>query len=184
MSGLEVVAAIASIIALVDFSQKVLARSAGLRASRTDIGDAFQSINELLPPISNAVKRTKERIESKEIDEETCTALVPTHRGVERTLGELKTVLKKFTPEENASKVELIWKAGMSVFQDKKVRGILQRLHEYVGVLILSHAEAANAGTFSGCVLTEKMPQPAVARWWRASRIIDPLYSRRPDGKS
>lgn len=153
MSGLEVISDIANIIALVDFSQKVLARAAELRANGKDVGEAFLCINDLLPPISHAVQRTKERIDSKEIDEDTCTALVPIHRGVERTLGELKTVLKKYTPEENASKVEVLWKAGKSVFQEKKVRGILQRLHEYVGVLTLSHAEAANARTFSS---TEK----------------------------
>jgi hypothetical protein len=40
-----------------------------------------------------------------------------------------------------------------SVFQEKKVKGVRQRLHEYVGVLTLSHAEAADAGNLS---LTEK----------------------------
>jgi hypothetical protein len=149
MSGLEVIAAITSIISLVEFSQKVLARAAELRASGKDVGEAFQCINDLLPPISHVVKRTRERIDSKEIDEETCTALIPIHLGVERTLKELKTVLKKYTPGEGASKVEVFWKAGKSVFQEKKVKGILQRLHEYVGVLTLSHAEAANAGNFS-----------------------------------
>jgi N-terminal domain on NACHT_NTPase and P-loop NTPases len=149
MSGLEVIAAVTSIIALVEFSQKVLARAAELRASGKDVGEAFQCINELLPPISRAVKNTKERIDSKEIDEETCRALIPIHRGVERTLKELRTVLVKYTPGEGASKVEIFWKAGKSVFQEKKVKGILQRLHEYVGVLTLSHAEAANAGNFS-----------------------------------
>jgi hypothetical protein len=153
MSGLEVIAAIASIIALVDFSQKVLDRAGALRVSGKDVGDAFQSINDLLPPISSAVKRTEERINNKEIDEETCTALVPIHRGVKRTLEELKTVLEKYTPGEGASKVEVLWKAGKSVFREKKVKGILQRLHEYVSVLTLSHAEAASAGTFSS---TEK----------------------------
>jgi hypothetical protein len=148
MSGLEVIAAITSIIALVEFSQKVLARAAQL-ASGKDVGEAFQCINDLLPPINHAVKRTKERIDSEEIDEETCAALIPIHRGVERTLEELRTVLKKYTPEEGASKVQVLWKAGKSVFQEKKVKGILQRLHEYVGVLTLSHAEAANAGNFS-----------------------------------
>lgn len=143
------IAAITSIIALVEFSQKVLARAAELHASGNDVGDAFQSINDLLPPISHAVKRTKERIDKKEIDEETCTALVPIHRGVERTLRELETVLKKYTPKEGASKAEILWKFRKSVFQEKKIKGILQTLHEYVGVLTLSHAEAANAGTFS-----------------------------------
>ena len=54
------------------------------------------------------------------------------HRGVERTLKELATILKKFTPEESASKLEVFWKAGKSVFQEKKVKGVQQRLHEYV----------------------------------------------------
>jgi N-terminal domain on NACHT_NTPase and P-loop NTPases len=153
MSGLEVIAAITSILALVEFSQKVLVRAAQLRAGRKDIGDAFQCINDLLLPINQAVKRTKERIDKKEIDEDTCIALVPIHRGVERTLEELSNVLKKYTPEDGASRAEVLWKAGKGVFQEKKVKGILQRLHEYVGVLTLSHAEAANAQSFSS---TEK----------------------------
>jgi len=149
MSGLEVIAAIASIIALVEFSQKVLVRAAQLRAGGKDIGDAFQCIDDLLPPITHAVKRTKERIDNKEIDEDTCIALLPIHRGVERTLEELSNVLKKYTPEDGASKVEVLWKAGKGVFQEKKVKGVLQRLHEYVSVLTLSHVEAANAHNFS-----------------------------------
>ena len=149
MSGLEVIAAIASIIALVEFSQEVLVRAAQLRAGGKDIGDAFQCIDDLLPPITHAVKRTKERIDNKEIDEDTCIALLPIHRGVERTLEELSNVLKKYTPEDGASKVEVLWKAGKGVFQEKKVKGVLQRLHEYVSVLTLSHVEAANAHNFS-----------------------------------
>ena len=125
MSGLEVIAAIASIVALVEFSQKVLVRTAQLRAAGKDIGDAFQCINNLLPPITLAVKRTKERIDKKEIDEETCTALLPIHRGVERTLEELSNILRKYTPEDGASKVEVLWKAGKGVFQEKKVKGVL-----------------------------------------------------------
>ncbi|RFU35064.1 hypothetical protein B7463_g1296, partial [Scytalidium lignicola] len=149
MSGLEVIASIASIVALVEFSQKVLVRAAQLRAVGKDIGDAFQCINDLLPPITHAVERTKKRIDNKEIDEETCKALLPIHRGVERTLEELSKVLRKYTPEDGASKVEVLWKTGKGVFQEKKVKGILQRLHEYVGVLTLSHVEAANAQDFS-----------------------------------
>jgi hypothetical protein len=153
MSGLEVVSIIANIIALVDFSQKVLARAAELRAEGKDVGDAFLGINEMLPPINFAVKRTRERIESGEIDEETSKSLLPIHQGVERTLGELKTTLDKFTPNADASTLTILWKATRSAFQEKKVRGVQQRLHEYVGVLTLSHAEAANANNFS---LTEK----------------------------
>jgi hypothetical protein len=149
MSGLEVVAAIASIIALVEFSQKVLVRASQLRAAEQDIGNTFQQINELLPPITHAVKRTKERIDNEEIDKETCIALLPIHRGVERTLEELNDILQKYTPENGASKVEVLWKAGKGVFQEKKVKGVLQRLHEYVGVLTLSHVEAATIQNFS-----------------------------------
>ena len=140
---------ITSIISLVEFSQKVLVRATQLRAGGKDIGDTFQCINDLLPPISHAVKRTEERINNKEIDEDTCTALIPIHRGVQRTLEELSSVLKKYTPEDGASKVEALWKAGKGIFQEKKVKGVLQRLHEYMGVLILSHAEAANSQNFS-----------------------------------
>ncbi len=143
------IAAISSIITLVDFSQKVLARAAELRANGKDIGKAFLCINDLLPPINHAVKRTKDRIESGEIDEETCKTLIPIHLGVERTLKELEIMLKRFTPEEGASKLEVFWKSGKSVFQEKKVKGIQQSLHEYVAVLTLSHAEAANAGNLS-----------------------------------
>ena len=143
------IGAISSIVSLIEFSQKVLARAAELGANRNDVGEAFLSINALLPPINRAVKRTKERIKSGEIDDETCTSLIPIHRDIERTLKELEAILKKFAPKEGASKLEVFWKAGRSVFQEKKGKGILQRLHEYVGVLTLSHAEAADAGNLS-----------------------------------
>lgn len=149
MSATDVVGAIASIIALVEFSQKVLARAAEFRASGKEIGVTFQGIANLLPPITRAVNRTKERIEKGEIDATTCTALVPTHRGIERTLEELRTILNKYTPDDGASKVEVLWKAGKGVFQEKKVKGVQQRLLEYVAILTLSHAEAADAGNFS-----------------------------------
>jgi len=86
MSGLEVIAVVTSIIALVEFSQKVLTRAAELRASGKDVGEAFQCIHDLLPPISHAANRTKARIESREIDEAACAALIPIHQGVERTV--------------------------------------------------------------------------------------------------
>ena len=153
MSALGEIAVIASIITLVDFSQKVLARAFELRASRKGVGEAFTDIHNLLAPIDRAVKRTKERIESKEIDERTCKALLPTLRGVDSTLKELKTLLQKCIPGTGASNIEFLWKAGKSVFQEKKVKGILRTLHEYVSVLTFSHAEAGDAGNFSS---TEK----------------------------
>ena len=149
MSGLEVIAAITNIITLVEFSQKVLVRAVELRGSGKEIGGVFQSISDILPPINHAVKRIKERIDNKEIDADTCIALIPIHRGVERILEELSIVLEKYTPDKGGSKVEVLWKAGKGVFQEKKIKGILQRLHEYIVVLTLSHTEAASAIGFS-----------------------------------
>lgn len=76
MSGLEVVSIIVNIIALVDFSQKVLAWAAELRVEKKDVREAFLGINEMLPPINFVVKRTRERIESGEVDEETSKSLL------------------------------------------------------------------------------------------------------------
>jgi hypothetical protein len=149
MSGLDVISVIANIIALVDFSQKILARAAELHASGQDVGEAFIGINNMLPPINRTIKKTKERIENGEIDEETAKSLLPVHQGVERTLEELKIILDKFSPKADAPKWDVLWKATRSVFQEKKVKGILQRLHEYVGILTLSHAELASAGNLS-----------------------------------
>jgi hypothetical protein len=121
MSGLEeVISVIANIIALIDFSQKVLARAAELRANGKDVGEAFLGINGMLPPINHAVNRTKDRIKSGEIDEETSKSLLPIHRCVERTLQELKTVLNKFTPEEGAPRWEVFWKAGGAYSRKRK----------------------------------------------------------------
>ena len=142
MSGLEVLSIVANILQLLDFSQKILSRAVELRAGK-DVGDAFLGINDMLPPIRHAVNNTKKRIDNKEIDEETSKALLPTHRGVERVLEDLKTILAKFTLEADASKWEVVWKATRSVRQEKKVKDIQETLMRYVGVLTLSHAEAA-----------------------------------------
>lgn len=64
-------------------------------------------MNDLPPPIKYAVKKTKERIKSAEIDDETCRSLIPIYRGVERTLKGLKKISKKITLKEDALKWEI-----------------------------------------------------------------------------
>lgn len=149
MSGLEVLSIVANILTLVDFSQKILARAAELRGNGEDVREAFVSIDAMLPPISLAVRKTTERIDKGEIDDETVKALVPIHQAVERTLKDLEAILIKYTPEADASKREILWKAAKSVFQEKKLKDVQQKLHEYVGVLTLSHAQALTAGNLS-----------------------------------
>lgn len=150
MSVSDVVSIISSIITLVDFSQNVLNRAAILGTNRENTQDPFRAIHALLPPISGAIRRTKERIVTGEINEETSKELIPIHSGVERILKELKNILEKCTPKEGASRAEVLWKAGKSALQEKKVNGILQRLTEsYVSVLTLSYIEVTREGAFS-----------------------------------
>ena len=59
-----------------------------------------------------------------------------------------------------SSKVEVFWgKAGKSVFQEKRVKGILQILYEYVTVSNEYYASSPNSTSVIGAVISLQLKQ-------------------------
>jgi len=106
MSGVEalvVVGIIANVLALVDFSSKVLSRVDDFKGKVKDVPKAFRNLKIVLPLLADTLSRTKSRIDALEVDDTTCAAL---------------------RPKDGATRLEIRWKAISSVKQDKKVQEI------------------------------------------------------------
>jgi hypothetical protein len=109
MSGGEallVVGLIANIIQLIEFSREVINRIDGFSSEIKSVPESFRNLQVELPLLGHTLKRTKERLDSGELDDETCLALKPVIAACEQKLQALKTYLQRLSPEPGLQKLK------------------------------------------------------------------------------
>ena len=82
--ALAVLGLVSSIVQLVDFGSRVLARLKQFQTDSHDLSDTLQSIKVRLPLILDAVKRTREQAGNGFVTESTAQALTPVIGGCEQ----------------------------------------------------------------------------------------------------
>jgi hypothetical protein len=111
MSGAEalfVIGVISNIIALVEFSNKVIKRINGFSQDVKSVPEFFRGLQIELPLLSNTLKRTSKRIDSGEMDEDTCKAIKPIVVACEKRLEDLRDIFQNVIPKSGASRVEIV----------------------------------------------------------------------------
>jgi len=133
----DVVSLVSAIIQLVDFGAKVSARLNEFSSSTHDVPGTFESIQTQLPLLLNILSRIKVDIDSGKMDDDRQRALSPVVDDFADQLQNLKAVLDTTLPPSDAS----TWVRGqmviMSLRQDKKVKGIEEKLERIKITLIL-----------------------------------------------
>ena len=142
MSGVEalaVISIVANITALTEFSCDVVSRIREFGENAHEVPKAFRDIQTVLPLISSTIARTRDQIESKILNEDTCKALRPVLEGCKDKLRQLKVILSDSMAQEGASTLKRGWMAIKSMRKDKEVKEIAQALDRFVAHLVHHH---------------------------------------------
>ena len=145
MSGAEALAVIGIIgntIPLVDLAWKAISRIKEYGADAQDVPKASRDIESGLLLIGQTLSQIKRRVSDGQVLEENCKALKEVLGNCEAKLAELKIILEKVIPQDGASRGERVWKALVSLWQDKKVEEISQALWRSLQSLTLSQVLA------------------------------------------
>ena len=140
MSGAEaivVINIITNVVALIDFSRKVISQVKEYGEKADEVPEAFRDIERTLPLFANTLSQFGWRVERKDLDEDSCRALSPVLKGCERRLEQLKAIFEDVIVQKNASKLECGWKAVKSARKEKEVKEIVQTLDRFA--LHLNH---------------------------------------------
>ena len=149
MSGVEAIAVlgiIASTASIIDFTSKILGRIKEAGENVHNIPKAFRDVQITLPLLSHALKQTKQRIKSGDLDEEACAALKPVLQDCESSISELNDIFDKCLPRDGSSRFHRGWKAAISLRKDKKVEEISELLQKRVSFLTYYHVATPASG--------------------------------------
>ena len=142
MSGVEalaVISVIANIIALTEFSCDVVSRIKEYGDNAHEVPKAFCDIQAVLPLISSTLVRTRDQVESKSLNEDTCKALRPVLARCQDKLTQLKVIFSENMPQEGASSLKRVLMAIKSMRKDKEVKEIALALDRFVAHLVHYH---------------------------------------------
>lgn len=125
----------ASIVEIISFGSKVVARLNDFKSDINEIPKAFRDIKTQLPLLLDTLKRTKEQADLGTISQETQDALLPVINGCRSQAEQLDDMLTKVIPETNDSSWQRKRKAISSLGLEKKTQAITDTLRGYVQIL-------------------------------------------------
>ncbi|KAL8893195.1 MAG: hypothetical protein Q9192_005507 [Flavoplaca navasiana] len=166
MSGVEALAAlsiIANVAAVVDLTSKIFGRIKDAGENVQNVPKAFRNVQNTLPLLSDALKRTQQRIKTEALDEEACLALKPILQDCHSDISELNGIFDKCLPRDGSSKFYRGWKAVISLKQDKKVEEISELIHKRVQLLTYHHVAAPTSSTMATDVLSTRIEAMQIA---------------------
>ena len=145
MSGVEALAVIGIIgntMPLVDLICKAISRIKEFGADAQDVPKASRDIESGLLLIGQTLTQIQRRVMDGQVLKESCKALKEVLGNCEAKLAELKIIFERMSPQDGASRGERVWKALVSLRQNKKVEEISQALWRSLQSLTLSQVLA------------------------------------------
>ena len=148
MSGVEaliVLGIIANFASIIDFTDTVFSRIKDVGENIHDIPRAFRDVQITLPLLADALKRMQQRIELGTLDEEACRALKPVLLDCQSGASKLNEIFDKSLPKDGSSKIHHVWKAILTLKQDKKVEELSELIQKRVQLLTLHHVTTSGS---------------------------------------
>jgi hypothetical protein len=149
----------ASIIQVVDYGTRVVARLKDFHSSIAEAPRAFRDLLVQLPLILDTLERTRLQAESEAIDKSTQDALLPVVRGCSIQIMELYKILTKIVPEKTDSSFLRSRRALQSVGYEKTIKQISSTLGIYVQTL--TYHQATSQRLSQGLSSSTHAPGPA-----------------------
>jgi len=172
--GLAVVGIVSSIVQLVDFASKVLARLQSFQSGTTETPQAFGHFKAELPVLVQVLHNIETSINKGHFPPKSAVAIAPAVQGCQQCILKLDAILEKTLPKQTDSRTKKVLKSIGSVFKDEKIDGIRQSLHGYVWTLTFYFAASSSSTLqqLSGTTLHRNLSQLLIAfqaRSWRKS---------------
>ena len=93
-----------NIVALAEFSYEVVSQIKEYGENAHEVPKSFRDIKAVLPIISSTLIRTRDQVENRSLEDDTCKALRPVLEMGESKLKELKLIFNDAIAPEGASK--------------------------------------------------------------------------------
>lgn len=129
------IGAIASVIQLIDFSAKVLARLNEYRSKGDELPKAFMHIYTQLPLLREVLERSRQGINSQSITPDEVKAIEPCLRGCQQQMKKLKDILSAILPEAQDKTVKKLTKGARSMWKESEVCKVDEEIKSYVSML-------------------------------------------------
>lgn len=155
MSGAEVIAVvgvISNVISTINFCKEVVAETVSLRRNSKDIPQAYKSLQVVLPWVALTLKKTQDRVEKGEMDDETVKCLRPVLDGCRLKLKELEEVFREMKADEKAGRVRLFFKSAANLTHKEKVNGLANDIMRYHHMIYQAGAVPLSSDEVSGIV--------------------------------
>ena len=132
-----IIGTIASIISLVEVSDKVIRRLDEYRKAGDELPPAFAHVSGQLPLLVDILKKSDQGVQSGDIDQDTRKALAPNLEGCRRQVDKLDEILTKLAPESKDRTFKRFGKGVRSLWKESDVREIDEQIQRYVSTLTL-----------------------------------------------
>ncbi|GAB7358286.1 hypothetical protein MBLNU230_g2360t1 [Neophaeotheca triangularis] len=129
------IGAVASVVALIEFSAKIISRIKEYRSKGLELPSAFADIANQLPLLQTILEGLREGIKSQVIDSTDAKALETCLDGCRQQMQKLDELLSKMLPEARDKTLGKMAKSFRSIAKESDVRDIDEKINSYVGRL-------------------------------------------------
>ncbi|KAI7329445.1 hypothetical protein KC315_g6145 [Hortaea werneckii] len=134
------VGAIASVIQLIDFSARLLARLIEYRSKDNELPSAFMHIHNQLPLLREVLEKSREGINSQIISQNEVKAIEPCLRGCQQQIEKLTVILSAILPEDQDNAAKRFKKGIQSMWKESEVKTLEDEIGWYVTRLTFYYA--------------------------------------------
>jgi hypothetical protein len=142
--AIVVVAVVSSIVQLVDFTSKVIARLNDIQSGTKDIPKSLEYLNAELPVLLHTLQQILDAIKADRFPSKCATALQPAVDGCKASIQDIESILSKTLPNQGDGKAKNFIKAVGSVWNEGKIERITATIHHCIATLTLYFAASAS----------------------------------------
>ena len=139
-----VVAIVSSIVQLVDFTSKIIARLNEFHSNTSDIPKSLSHLKAELPLVVRTLQQIQEAINAGLFSQECVTALQPAIQGCQESVAEINSILAKTLPVQGDGRARKAFKSVGSVLSDGKIENITTTIRGYIGTLSFYFAASSS----------------------------------------
>jgi hypothetical protein len=133
--AIAVVAVVSSIVQLIDFTSKVVARLDEFHSNTTDTPKSLSHLRTELPLVTHTLQQIRDTIQAKRLPDRCTAALQPVIEGCDQLIRGIDQILGKTLPKKSDGKAKKAFKAVGSVWNDDKIEITMKTLRGYIGTL-------------------------------------------------
>lgn len=132
---ITIVGAVASVVQLIDFSTRVLARLNEYRSNHKELPSAFAQTASQLPLLRQILEKTKDGMNNHSISPDELRAIAPCLQGCQQQVEKLDGILSAILPSADEGRVKKLAKGFRSLWEESDVRKIDAEIQSYVNRL-------------------------------------------------